>query len=421
MSGTGPRENVFATRMALTNMKLRLKGAETGHSLLAKKRDALTTRFRAILRKVDEAKRKMGRVMQLASFSMAEVTYTTGDISYLVQEQAKLATFRVKATQENVSGVLLPAFEVDRTPGSDFNLTGLGRGGQQVQRAKEVYAKALETLVELASLQTAFTILDEVIRATNRRVNAIEHVIIPRLDNTIKYIISELDEMDREEFFRLKKVQGKKKRDAAIAAEKKAKLEKAAKRAAAKATKKIQPAQGLRDDARETLGDANEQQSSEPPSVAEQTATEADAKAELGTDTAAGAEETTVEGVAGEEQKSEDQAETADERGRVQVEEQVEEQSTNEHVVEARVTEERPDERPADEEIVATPEAPETRVTEADEENKAEDEQLIEGDDEDEGENETEEASGGVNEDEPAAVEEPAMDLLSTRDEDVIF
>lgn len=69
-------------------------------------------------------------------------------------------------------------------------------------RAKEVYAKAVETLVELASLQTAFMILDEVIRATNRRVNAIEHVVIPRLENTIKYIVSELDEMDREEFFR---------------------------------------------------------------------------------------------------------------------------------------------------------------------------------------------------------------------------
>ena len=53
MSGTGPRESIFPTRMALTNTKLRLKGAQTGHSLLAKKRDALTTRFRAILRKVD--------------------------------------------------------------------------------------------------------------------------------------------------------------------------------------------------------------------------------------------------------------------------------------------------------------------------------------------------------------------------------
>jgi len=76
--------------------------------------------------------------------------------------------------------------------------------------------------VELASLQTAFTILDEVIRATNRRVNAIEHVVIPRLENTIKYVLSELDEMDREEFFRLKKVQGKKKRD--IAARESAKV-----------------------------------------------------------------------------------------------------------------------------------------------------------------------------------------------------
>jgi len=217
MSGSEARESPFPTRMALTTTKLRLKGAQTGHSLLAKKRDALTTRFRAILRKVDEAKRKMGRVMQLASFSLAEVTYATGDISYLVQEQAKTATFKVKAKQDNVSGVIIPAFEVDRVSGNDFNLTGLGRGGQQVLRSKEVYAKAVETLVELASLQTAFTILDEVIRATNRRVNAIEHVIIPKLDNTIKYIISELDEMDREEFFRLKKVQGKKKRDAALA------------------------------------------------------------------------------------------------------------------------------------------------------------------------------------------------------------
>nr|VWO98868.1 Ste11alpha protein [Ganoderma boninense] len=104
--------------MALTNTKLRLKGAQTGHSLLAKKRDALTTRFRAILRRVDEAKRKMGRVMQLASFSLAEVTYATGDISYLVQEQAKSASFKVRAKQENVSGVVLPTFEVDRAPGS---------------------------------------------------------------------------------------------------------------------------------------------------------------------------------------------------------------------------------------------------------------------------------------------------------------
>lgn len=54
MSGQGARENVFPTRMTLTLTKTRLKGAQTGHSLLAKKRDALTLRFRAILKKVDE-------------------------------------------------------------------------------------------------------------------------------------------------------------------------------------------------------------------------------------------------------------------------------------------------------------------------------------------------------------------------------
>ena len=68
----------------------------------------------------------MGRVMQLASFSLAEVTYATGDISYLVQEQAKTATFRVKAKQENVSGVVLPAFEVDR-------VAGTGKGSRRIE------------------------------------------------------------------------------------------------------------------------------------------------------------------------------------------------------------------------------------------------------------------------------------------------
>lgn len=97
--------------MNLTLTKGRLKGAQTGHSLLAKKRDALMTRFRSILKKVDEAKLSMGRVLQLASFSLAEVTYTAGDIGYQVQESVRKATYTVQARQENVSGVVLPAFE----------------------------------------------------------------------------------------------------------------------------------------------------------------------------------------------------------------------------------------------------------------------------------------------------------------------
>ncbi|KAJ3157197.1 H(+)-transporting V1 sector ATPase subunit D [Geranomyces variabilis] len=211
MSGAGPRFAIFPTRMALTTMKNRLKGAQTGHSLLKRKSEALAMRFRDIVRKIDEAKRKMGKIMQVANFSYAEVMYTTGDIGYQVREGVKQAQLKVRAKSENVSGVQLPAFEMYVDGQNVSELTGLGRGGQQIQKCKETYKKAIEVLVELASLQTAFVILDEVIKVTNRRVNAIEHVIIPKIENTIKFIGSELDEADREEFYRLKKVQGKKK------------------------------------------------------------------------------------------------------------------------------------------------------------------------------------------------------------------
>jgi len=156
-------------------MKGKLKGAQTGHDLLKRKSEALTKRFREITRRIDDAKRKMGRVMQIAAFSLAEVSYAIGGagIGYQIQESVRSAKFRVRTRQENVSGVFLPQFESFQTEGNnDFGLTGLGKGGQQVQRCRETYVRAVETLVELASLQTAFVILDDVIKVVNRRVNA---------------------------------------------------------------------------------------------------------------------------------------------------------------------------------------------------------------------------------------------------------
>ncbi len=105
-----------------------------------------------------------------------------------------------------MAGVNLPIFESYQDGADAYEFAGLSRGGQQIAQLKKNYGKAVTLLVELASLQTSFVTLDEVIKVTNRRVNAIEHVIIPRIENTLEYIISELDELEREEFFRLKKV-----------------------------------------------------------------------------------------------------------------------------------------------------------------------------------------------------------------------
>lgn len=210
MSGKD-RINIFPSRMNLTIMKARLKGAEKGHSLLKKKADALTLRFRAILKRIIETKQKMGDVMKEASFSLAEAKFATGDFNHLVLQNVYKAQIKVRTRRDNVAGVSLPIFE-HYVDGSDsYELTGLSRGGQQIDKLKKNYMKAVELLVELASLQTSFVTLDEVIKITNRRVNAIEYVIIPKIERTKAYIISELDEMEREEFYRLKKIQEKKK------------------------------------------------------------------------------------------------------------------------------------------------------------------------------------------------------------------
>ena len=198
-------------------MKIKLRGVQKGHSLLKRKSDALTSRFRLILQRINDAKLHMGNTMRSAAFALAEVHYAAGDISYAVRESVSTAQLKVKAQMENVSGVQIPVFEaVLDSGGGEATTQWLGRGGQQVQKCREAFSRALQSLVELAALQTAFFVLDETIKITNRRVNALEYIVLPRVENTLSYITSELDEQDREDFFRLKKIQAKKKQAAAL-------------------------------------------------------------------------------------------------------------------------------------------------------------------------------------------------------------
>jgi len=223
--GDNSKINIFPSRMALTLMKIRLKSAVQGHSLLKKKSDALKLKFRKILKQIVETREQvMMEAMPEAILALAAANFSAGsEFGNVVRQNVGKARVKVRTEVDNIAGVKLPTF-VPEEKGADVNeLTGLSRGGEKIKDCKEQWLKCIKVLIVLASLQTSFRTLDESIKSTNRRVNAIEHVIIPKIERTIAYITSELDEAEREEFFRLKKIQAKK---AKIKAEKETEKEK---------------------------------------------------------------------------------------------------------------------------------------------------------------------------------------------------
>ena len=161
---------------------------------------------------IAETKASMSGDASSAYFSLTQAEYAAGNFKQKVAEGSMTARVRVTTGIDNVAGVKLPVFkkvENENVKAENQSL-GLVGGGKKIVAVREKFTVLLDMLLKLASLQTSFVTLDEALKVTNRRVNALENVTIPRIEGILAYIGRELDELEREDFTRLKLVQGKK-------------------------------------------------------------------------------------------------------------------------------------------------------------------------------------------------------------------
>jgi V-type H+-transporting ATPase subunit D len=168
-------------------------------------------KFRDYAKAIAETKSSMAGDAAAAFFSMTQAEYAAGNFKRKVAEGSMTARLRVGSGIDNVAGVKLPVFSKYETgAAADNQSLGLVGGGKKIVAVREKFTILLEMLIKLASLQTSFVTLDEALKVTNRRVNALENVTIPKIEEVLAYISRELDELEREDFTRLKLVKGKK-------------------------------------------------------------------------------------------------------------------------------------------------------------------------------------------------------------------
>jgi len=206
MSKTDQRIAVFPTRLTLSQLQVKTKSAEKGKNLIKRKADALLVKHREVAQALYRKKQDLEKQMETAFFLLTRAEFYGGDLR-LAMHQTKNRPLSVQILLESVAGMNIPVYRIPEEPA---NMHFLGQSGKLMGECREQFLLCLSLMVEVASLQVSFKMLDAMLLATNRRARALEHILIPRLENTISYIESELDEQDREEFYRLKKIQNAK-------------------------------------------------------------------------------------------------------------------------------------------------------------------------------------------------------------------
>ena len=146
----------------------------------------------------------------LIFLAKANFSTSSGDVHRIVDENVKTRSdVRLTLKTKPVAGVTLPQFglrNMDEEKYGDNTILGITGGGQTLNIAKKNFYEFLKKIVEIATLQTSYLAIDECLKITNRRVNALEYIVIPKITYTINYIKTELDEREKEDKYKIKKV-----------------------------------------------------------------------------------------------------------------------------------------------------------------------------------------------------------------------
>lgn len=198
---------VNPTRMELTKQKKKLASARRGYKLLKDKRDELIRQFMDLIRenmdlrlKVEEGLKKANMNFALARAGMSEEMLNTA-------MTASNRTLEIDVEKENVMSVEIPRFDVKGAQRKD-DIYSYGYAFTTGDLDDAVYSlsEVFEDMLKLAEVEKSCQLMAAEIEKTRRRVNALEHVMIPEAQENIKYISMKLDENERSTQIRLMKV-----------------------------------------------------------------------------------------------------------------------------------------------------------------------------------------------------------------------
>ena len=200
--------NVNPTRMELTNMKKKLVTARRGHKLLKDKRDELMRQFLELVKENKALRAKVENGIRVANTRMALAVSCMSDESLSVALMMPSQKMSVDVKQKNIMSVIVPEFEAKYKTAdeSDIYSYGFAFTSGDLDEAVKNLSDIMPDMLRLAQIEKTCQLLASEIEKTRRRVNALEHVMIPRYEETIKYIVMKLDENDRSTTTRLMKI-----------------------------------------------------------------------------------------------------------------------------------------------------------------------------------------------------------------------